>query len=198
MLDELWNAERLGFRTIADDAPTAMWLTLPTGYCFYLNRSWVEFTGQTENQGHGSGWAQALHPDDRVMAYNAYFRACVTASPYQVSCRLQQANGGYQQVTAAALPHLDQSGNLDIYVGAISLAVDQRFSKPGSAALLSPREKELLRLSALGKTAGEVAALMGIAERTAHSYMGNIMRKLSANNRVHAVVEAIRLGEIEI
>ncbi len=62
------------FRNIADHTPVMLWVTDETGYCTYLNRTWYEFTGQTEHEGEGFGWLNAVHDDDRPEAERAFRR----------------------------------------------------------------------------------------------------------------------------
>jgi DNA-binding NarL/FixJ family response regulator len=56
--------------------------------------------------------------------------------------------------------------------------------KPAAAALeiLSPRELQVLRLVAEGKTSKEVAVLLDLKEQTVRSYRKTMMKKLGVNN----------------
>ena len=63
--------------------------------------------------------------------------------------------------------------------------------------VLSEREQEVLRWVAGGKSAWEVASILGIAERTVLAHLANAKRKLGTANGVHTVVEALRRREIE-
>ncbi len=53
---------------------------------------------------------------------------------------------------------------------------------------LTAREREILQLIAEGKSAKEVAAILGIATKTSDTHRTNIMRKLDA----HSVAELVR------
>lgn len=61
---------------------------------------------------------------------------------------------------------------------------------------LTPRELEVLRWTMDGKTAWEVGAILGIAERTAVLHVNNAMHKLGCVNKHQAVLKALRLGLI--
>lgn len=63
-----------------------------------------------------------------------------------------------------------------------------------SAAPLSARELEVLRWSAEGKTAGEIALILGIAERTVVFHVNRVVDKLGVSTKIHAVARAVRLG----
>lgn len=59
---------------------------------------------------------------------------------------------------------------------------------------LSPREVEVLTLVADGYSNKRVGAALAISEDTAKAHVKNIMSKLGANDRTHAVTLAIRRG----
>jgi LuxR family transcriptional regulator, quorum-sensing system regulator SolR len=61
---------------------------------------------------------------------------------------------------------------------------------------LTPRELDVLRWTARGKTAGEIATILGIGKRTVDEHAASAVGKLSAANRTHAVVLAIQQGII--
>lgn len=64
--------------------------------------------------------------------------------------------------------------------------------------LLTPREREVLLWSAQGKSSWDISVILGVSERTVNWFIANASRKLNAVNRIQAVVNAIRAGEIEI
>lgn len=59
--------------------------------------------------------------------------------------------------------------------------------------VLTQREIEILRWTADGKTSGEVAQIMSIAERTVNFHVGNSLQKLNANNKTAGVIKAAML-----
>jgi DNA-binding CsgD family transcriptional regulator len=61
---------------------------------------------------------------------------------------------------------------------------------------LTPRELETLRWTMEGKTAWEVANVLGISERTAVLHANNAMHKLGCVNKHQAVLKALRMGLI--
>ena len=66
--------------------------------------------------------------------------------------------------------------------------------KPGSAALLTDRETELLRLTAKGLSFETISELMGISPHTVVAHVRKIYRKLAVHSRGEAVYEATQLG----
>jgi len=62
------------------------------------------------------------------------------------------------------------------------------------APTLSPREIEVLRHVALGQTSKEIAASLGIGERTVNWHLERVFVKLGAGSRAEAVALALELG----
>lgn len=72
------------------------------------------------------------------------------------------------------------------------------FMKPERPGDLSARERRVLELSALGKTANQIASILEISQRTVHAHLQNASEKLRAHNKTHTVVEALRYGQINV
>jgi DNA-binding NarL/FixJ family response regulator len=64
--------------------------------------------------------------------------------------------------------------------------------------MLSEREINVLSLIAAGKSNREVAAQLAISEETAKTHVRNILAKLGANDRTHAVTLALQRGIIHL
>jgi DNA-binding NarL/FixJ family response regulator len=63
---------------------------------------------------------------------------------------------------------------------------------------LTARELEILKLIAQGNANKEIAAQLSVREDTVKSHVGNILDKLGANDRTHAVTIGLKRGIIEL
>ncbi len=63
---------------------------------------------------------------------------------------------------------------------------------------LTNREQEILSLVASGNSNKTIASELGISVRTVKSHVANIMAKLNAMDRTHAVVIALKLGWLAV
>ncbi len=63
---------------------------------------------------------------------------------------------------------------------------------------LTARERQIVSLSALGKTSNEIAAELGISPRTVFAHLNSAGHKLSAANKTETVVNAFRYGQIAL
>lgn len=70
-------------------------------------------------------------------------------------------------------------------------------SDTGTAALLSDRELEVLRLIKRASTNAEIAAELGLAIGTVKRHVYNVFRKLEVSSRVAAISAATRLGLLD-
>jgi LuxR family transcriptional regulator, quorum-sensing system regulator BjaR1 len=57
---------------------------------------------------------------------------------------------------------------------------------------LTPREKDVMRLSASGLTSVEIAKELGMAARTVNQHVDNVALKLGTKNRTHTIAEIVR------
>lgn len=74
--------------------------------------------------------------------------------------------------------------------------VDNDQQKYKSSIKLTKREYEVLGWASEGKTSLEISGILGISPKTVNLHADNLINKLNASNRTHAVVRAIHLGLI--
>ena len=103
---------------------------------------------------------------------------------------------------SAPLDHNDKA-NLSVMLAWLSstVHVSMRRLYGGELGLetlppLTAREQEVILLSGEGKTAPEISQILGISLSTVNFHMNNVLVKLSATNKVQAVVKAFMLGLI--
>jgi PAS domain S-box-containing protein len=105
------------FRSLSDSAPSLIWMSAADGSCFYVNRAWCEFTGQTLEQACGDGWASSVHPDDRTALLERQDDAFEQIAPLSIEFRLRRADGEYRYVLNHAVPRRGDDGALVGYIG---------------------------------------------------------------------------------
>lgn len=103
---------------------------------------------------------------------------------------LQVVNGGASVTPNLArrlLRRLDKDG-----AGARHGAVASRSC--GGVETLSAREREILRLVAVGHTSSEIGARLSISAQTVNSHIKNVYRKIQVRSRAQAVTLASTYG----
>jgi DNA-binding NarL/FixJ family response regulator len=80
----------------------------------------------------------------------------------------------------------------------ISPEVAAEIAEHGTDDALTPREIDVLRLIARGNANKIIAAELSLTEETVKSHIRNILSKLGANDRTHAVAIGVKRGIIEL
>jgi DNA-binding CsgD family transcriptional regulator len=63
---------------------------------------------------------------------------------------------------------------------------------------LTERERECLLLTGQGLQIRDIAVMLGISPNTAQVHVENIKRKLGAATKAHAVILALKYGELQL
>ncbi len=104
------NEER--FRTLADNMSQFAWMADETGWIFWYNQRWFDYTGTTLEEMQGWGWQQVHHPDhvDRVVEH---FRHCLeTGEGWEDTFPLRSKDGTYRWFLSRAIPIRDEQGQI--------------------------------------------------------------------------------------
>ena len=105
---------------------------------------------------------------------------------------LKQSVG--EELMAAIAQVLEGKIYLPQFVGK---TLDQSLERGSSHSLkLTPRQREVLRLIAQGRTMKEIASLLGISTRTAESHKYEMMEALGIQSTAELVQYAMKLGLI--
>jgi DNA-binding NarL/FixJ family response regulator len=80
----------------------------------------------------------------------------------------------------------------------VSLEVAAEIAEHSTDDALTPREVDVLRLVAKGNANKEIGAQLSLTEETVKSHIRNILAKLEANDRTHAVAIGVKRGIIDL
>ncbi|MFN3480230.1 MAG: LuxR C-terminal-related transcriptional regulator [Thermodesulfovibrionales bacterium] len=93
------------------------------------------------------------------------------------------------------LPHIHQAFIRVLRREGMLSSEPQKFS---GNKMLSLREIEVLKWAKEGKTNWEISKILGISERTVKFHLQNIMRKLDAVSKGHAIAKAFESGLLQL
>jgi PAS domain S-box-containing protein len=105
------------FRTLAESLPHLVWTCRSDGWCDYLSRQWVEYTGRPESEQLGSGWAEQLHPQDRARVQAEWAEAAARGDRFDIEFRIRRADGVYRWFKTRAVPIRDDAGSIVKWFG---------------------------------------------------------------------------------
>lgn len=116
----------------------------------------------------------------------------------ELSCtRIRTGRAVHAVIFSATEPGLIDAPRLPAALLSLSYALSAlNAAAPAAPSPVSERERECLRWVSEGKTAEEIATIVGVTSNTVNSYVNLAIRKLSARNRAMAIATAIRAGVI--
>jgi PAS domain S-box-containing protein len=186
------------FRQVAEVSVSMIWMADAGGLCTFVNQSWMDFCGRRAGQELGTGWADAIHPDDVLAALGDYWSAIRAEAPMRIEYRSLVRDGKYQRVERLGSPWFGLGGEVRGYVGCVAphlARVDWEARQ--LLAQLSGRELQVLELIAVGCSTKEIAERLGIRYKTADSHRTHLLKKLGIHDIATLVRFAIRSGAIQ-
>jgi PAS domain S-box-containing protein len=184
-------------KLVAEVSVAMMWMADAAGQCTFVNQSWLDFCGRSLEQEAGTGWADAIHPDDVLSTLSSYWTAVRAGAPVRLDYRVRAKDGMYQRVERLGSPWFDFGGVLCGYVGGVTPSVARMdWAARRQLALLSQRERQVLELIAAGRSTREIAEYLGVRYKTADSHRTHLLKKLGIHDIASLVRFAIRAGAI--
>ena len=95
------------YRHAVDLSPQTLYTARPDGQLDHVGPRWREWTGMS---GLGSGWGNALHPDDLAPTVAAWTRAVTAGGLYDIEHRVRMRDGSYRWMHSRAYPRRDGAG----------------------------------------------------------------------------------------
>ena len=114
---------------------------------------------------------------------------------------LRAFKAGAQGYLLKAVMHLELADNIRaVYAGRRVMAPEAaaQLAEHAGEEALTPKEIEVLRLIAAGNANKEIGAQLSISEESVKSRVKNILDKLGARDRTHAVTIGLKRGIIEL
>jgi PAS domain S-box-containing protein len=108
---------RQHYQALAESLPHLVWTCRPDGYCDYLSRQWVEYTGRPATVQLGYGWAEQLHPDDQERARSEWTAATVRGDKLDIEFRIRRGDGAFRWFRTRAVPLRDAAGHIIKWFG---------------------------------------------------------------------------------
>ena len=104
------------YRTLIEAGVDIIWTNSAVGELVPPQPSWSAFTGQTQAEYAGTGWLEAVHPDDREATLSAWQAAVANLTLYSVEHRVRRADGEWRAMAVSGVP-LVEDGEVQEWVG---------------------------------------------------------------------------------
>lgn len=143
------------FHTLADNMSQFAWTADPTGWIFWYNQRWYEYTGTTFEEMQGWGWEKVHHPDHLDRVVTKWRQAHVTGEPWEDTFPLRGLDGTYRWFLSRALPIRDAEGRIVRWFGTNTDITELREAQ---ASLLISEERIKKQASALAEVNKELVS----------------------------------------
>jgi PAS domain S-box-containing protein len=111
---------------------------------------------------------------------------------------LRRLDGEVRPVVFAATANVLPGRHMSVFAPGAAQCRDPLSPAPNGDSVLTPREREVLRLIADGLTDRQIADSLAVAPATARTHTRNLLEKLGSRTRAQAVAVAVRRGEIAL
>src|SRR3974390_871798 len=105
------------FRLLADNMPVMCWIANASGYVYWYNRRWYEYTGTTPAAMQGWGWQEVHDPAILPEVLRRWDETIRTRRPFDMEFPLRGADGRYRRFLTRAYPLRDEAGQVVEWFG---------------------------------------------------------------------------------
>ena len=105
------------FRELADNISQFAWTADQSGWIYWYNKRWLDYTGTTLDEMQGWGWQKVHHPDHVDRVVERIRQSFETGTPWEDTFPLRGRDGKYRWFLSRALPIRSQTGDVIRWFG---------------------------------------------------------------------------------
>ena len=114
------------FRTLADNISQFAWMADESGWIFWYNQRWYDYTGTTLGEMQGWGWQKVHHPDHVARVVEKIAACFASGEPWEDTFPLRGKDGEYRWFLSRAIPITDAAGKVIRWFGTNTDITEQR------------------------------------------------------------------------
>ncbi len=126
LLEDRFKDGERRYQALASAVPVGIYEADADFNCIFVNDRWCELSGMSREDAHGSGWAEALHPDDYDRVEEAWRRMANEGGEFKLEYRFLQASGRVVWVSGRAVGLPDENDESASFLGTVSDVTDHR------------------------------------------------------------------------
>jgi len=120
------KASEQRFRALADNMAQFAWMAYPSGYVFWHNQRWFDYTSMDPVESAGEGWHEVIHPDFTERVVRQLKRAFDSGETWEDTFPMRGGDGTYRWFLSRAMPLCDDRGRVVLWCGTDTDITDQR------------------------------------------------------------------------
>lgn len=109
-----------------DFVPSGIFETDASGNCIFVNETWCQLAGVTFSEAMGSGWVEAIHPDDRESVIREWEASVLEGRDFDFVFRFQSKKGSETYVHSRSRKLIDSRGVVVGHLGSTQNMTEQR------------------------------------------------------------------------
>jgi signal transduction histidine kinase len=163
--------------------PVSAWTLKPDGTPDFVNKVWLEFSGQTLDfvRSYPEAWMTAVHPEDRETARKAFWEGVRSGEGFAFETRSLRAQDRiYRRHLQQAVVLRDGEGRVLKFVGTTTDVDDQKRAENASNMLRLELARKA-KISSLGALTAEIAHEVNSPVTGIVTNAGTCLRTLSAD-----------------
>ncbi|MGC1860727.1 MAG: PAS domain-containing protein [Methylocystis sp.] len=114
---EAIDATAFKFRALANSIAQLAWMADASGYIFWYNKRWFDYTGSTLEEAEGWGWRASHHPEHVERVVNKISECFRTGEEWEDTFPLRGVDGAYRWFLSRAHPVRDDQGRITVWCG---------------------------------------------------------------------------------
>ncbi|MGA3012322.1 MAG: EAL domain-containing protein [Terracidiphilus sp.] len=107
------------YRSMVESNPQVPWIMDAEGKTVEVSSRWEKLTGMTREQTLGTGWIDALHPDDLGLVMQTINEAIASGQSTDIQYRIRCQDGEWRWFRSRGYPRFDASGKIISWYGGL-------------------------------------------------------------------------------
>lgn len=120
------SASEEKLQLLADNISQLAWMTDETGYIFWYNKRWFDYTGTNLEEMLGWGWEKVQHPDHLDRVVNTWSANVRSGKIFELTFPIKSKEGEFRWFLTRAVPLKDESGKIIRWFGTNTDVTEQK------------------------------------------------------------------------
>jgi two-component system sensor histidine kinase VicK len=120
------EAAKEKFQMIADNIDQLAWIADETGYIFWYNQRWYDYTGCTLEEMQGWGWDKVHHPDHLEQVVEKWSANIKSGEIFEMTFPLKSRRGEFRWFLTRAVPLKNENAKIVRWFGTNTDITEQR------------------------------------------------------------------------
>lgn len=119
-LEDMLHESNQHFERLLEISPTGVFETDAQGSYLFVNARWCDITGLSPPQALAENWTQTIHPDDKALVLQTWYRAIRSQQSFYLEYRFLTTQGKEVWVLSQAVAMPNNKGGVIGFIGSLT------------------------------------------------------------------------------